>query len=83
MLGLNRSWFFLSLTKHHQELYRTKNRKAGISLATLAVWFREDTLHDHIALKQALDQAAADDKILLLFHINPEMNDTFTPRYDY
>ncbi|MFP7492761.1 hypothetical protein SFC66_03155 [Terribacillus saccharophilus] len=52
-------------------------------MATLAVWFREDTLHDHIALKQALDQAAADDKILLLFHINPEMNDTFTPRYDY
>ncbi|MEC0281780.1 cryptochrome/photolyase family protein [Terribacillus saccharophilus] len=53
-------------------------------MATFAVWFRKDLrLHDHTALKQAIDQATEDDRILLLFHVNPDLNDSFSPRYDY
>ncbi len=53
-------------------------------MAVTVVWFRKDLrLQDQTALAQAVQDAEADDHILLIYHIHPDLIDTFTVRHDY
>ncbi|WP_226581556.1 cryptochrome/photolyase family protein [Halobacillus litoralis] len=49
-----------------------------------AVWFRRDLrLNDQTALAKAIEHTKDGDHIVLVFHIHPVLNETFTPRHDY
>ncbi|WP_059102964.1 cryptochrome/photolyase family protein [Shouchella shacheensis] len=48
------------------------------------VWFRRDLRwNDHTALAAALDACEGDDRVMLVFHINPKMTKSFSQRHDY
>ncbi|MBM7631622.1 cryptochrome/photolyase family protein [Geomicrobium sediminis] len=53
-------------------------------MGTQIVWFRRDLrIHDNKALYSALEHLKEDDKLLLLYHIHPDLTDAFTKRHDY
>ncbi|QAS53240.1 cryptochrome/photolyase family protein [Halobacillus litoralis] len=53
-------------------------------MTTRAVWFRRDLrLNDHTALAKALEHTKKGDEIVCVFHIDPALNETFTPNHDY
>lgn len=53
-------------------------------MTTRAVWFRRDLrLNDQTALSKALEHNKDGDEIVLIFHIHPSLNESFTPRHDY
>ncbi|WP_306983329.1 cryptochrome/photolyase family protein [Alkalicoccobacillus murimartini] len=53
-------------------------------MGTTVVWFRRDLrIHDHTALSKALQSLTKGDRIVGLFFIQPNLNESFTARHDY
>lgn len=58
--------------------------KGGTAMTTRAVWFRKDLrLNDHTALAKAVEHTKEEDSLVLVFHIHPDLNKSFTMRHDY